>query len=342
MDYTRDVNDIEPTTEETVSLRSKADHPSGYLPDPGLVDAVNVALILNKPLLVTGDPGTGKTQLAHSIAWQLASRRRLNVSTADVEKFEAKSTSAARDLFYTFDAIRRFQAAQNPASGGNGNGNAPFISYNALGRAVMRALPPERVPQQLQTDVHGLYPDAARTVVLIDEIDKAPRDFPNDMLNEIEQMYFRIPELDNIQVGGPGAISSDYRPIVVITSNSEKNLPDPFLRRCVYYHIPFPTTERLRDILWSRLGQLPSTQGPLIQEALAFFARLRENKVVKRQTSPAELIDWLTYMMRRGAKPKHRLNDVRSYAFAALSALTKDPKDQDAVRSELESFLEGS
>ena len=107
-------------------------------------------------------------------------------------------------------------------------------------------------------------------------------------------------------------------------------------------YVPFPTTERLRDILLSRLGQLPSTQGPLIQDALEFFARLRENKVLKRQTSPAELIDWLTYMLRRGAKPKHRLDDVRSYAFAALSALTKDPKDQDAVKSELESFLEGS
>lgn len=339
MHYTRDVSDIEPTTEETVTLRSKFDHPSGYLPDKGLVDAVNVALVLNKPLLVTGDPGTGKTQLAHSIAWQLASRRRLNVTSGEVEKFEAKSTSAARDLFYTFDAIRRFQAARESA--GNGDlGNAAFISYNALGRAVMRALPPDRVPRQLQTEV--LYSSAARTVVLIDEIDKAPRDFPNDLLNEIELMYFRIPELDNIQVGGPAAITSDYRPIVVITSNSEKNLPDPFLRRCVYYHIPFPTTDRLREILLSRLGQLPSTQGPLIQEALAFFARLRERKVLKRQTSPAELIDWLTYMLRRGAKPKHSLDDVRAYAFAALSALTKDPKDQDLVRTELESFLEES
>jgi MoxR-like ATPase len=340
MHYTRDVSDIEPTTEETVSLRSKFDHPSGYLPDQGLVDAVNVALLLNKPLLVTGDPGTGKTQLAHSIAWQLASRRRLNVTTAEVEKFEAKSTSAARDLFYTFDAIRRFQAAQNPGRGDGNLGNAPFISYNALGRAVMRALPPDRVPQQLQTEV--LYSSAARTVVLIDEIDKAPRDFPNDLLNEIEQMYFRIPELDNIQVGGPAAITGDFRPIVVITSNSEKNLPDPFLRRCVYYHIPFPTTDRLREILLSRLGQLPSTQGPLIQDALEFFARLRERKVLKRQTSPAELIDWLTYMLRRGAKPKHRLNDVRTFAFAALSALTKDPKDQDSIKTELESFLEAS
>ena len=162
MHYTRDVSDIEPTTEETVSLRAKADHPSGYLPDQGLVDAVNVALILNKPLLVTGDPGTGKTQLAHSIAWQLASRRRLNVTTAEVEKFEAKSTSAARDLFYTFDAIRRFQAAQNAARGDGNLGNASFISYNALGRAVMRALPPERMPQQLQAEV--LYTAAARTV----------------------------------------------------------------------------------------------------------------------------------------------------------------------------------
>src|SRR5688572_23035569 len=157
MYYRADVSDI---TAPSDPARSLPHHPSGYLPDAGLVDAVNVALILSKPLLVTGDPGTGKTQLAFSIAWQLASRRQLNVGGADVERYYTKSTSTARDLFYTFDAIRRFQA------GGRDDDNADFISYNALGRAMLRALEVGRVPAAVRPAV--AHATAARTVVLVD------------------------------------------------------------------------------------------------------------------------------------------------------------------------------
>ena len=311
-----------------------ADHPSGYLPDQGLVDAVNVALILSKPLLVTGDPGTGKTQLASSIAWQLSSRRMLDVTSAEVERYYTKSTSSARDLFYTFDAIRRFQA------GGRDDDNASFITYNALGRAMLRALPVERVPEKIRPVVS--HSTATRTVVLIDEIDKAPRDFPNDLLNEIEGMSFHIPELGNIEVGGPRApIPHGLRPIVVITSNSEKNLPDPFLRRCIYYHIPFPTPERLERILLSRLAQFSTTEGPLVNDVLRFFDTLRDRKVLQRQVSPAELIEWLTFMLKCGAKPSNPLKSARLIALEGLPSLTKNVTDQPVARTELETFLEG-
>ena len=331
MYYSSDISDISLTSSGASTPR--ANHPSGYLPDQGLVDAVNVALILSKPLLVTGDPGTGKTQLASSIAWQLASRGRLSVSSADIERYHTKSTSTARDLFYTFDAIRRFQARRR------GDDNASFITYNALGRAMLRALSAEHVPASVQAVVTHAAP--TRTVVLIDEIDKAPRDFPNDLLNEIEQMSFRIPELGNVEIGGPSApIADALKPIVVITSNSEKNLPDPFLRRCIYYNIPFPSAERLEQILSSRLAHMSTANGPLLNDVLRFFGTLTERKVLQRQVSPAELIEWLTLMLKRGAKPNQPLKSARSHALEGLPSLTKNPSDQPVARAELEAFLE--
>jgi MoxR-like ATPase len=178
-------------------------------------------------------------------------------------------------------------------------------------------------------------------VVLIDEIDKAPRDFPNDLLNEIEQMSFRIAELGNVEVGGPASpIAEDLRPIIVITSNSEKNLPDPFLRRCIYYHIPFPTPDRLQLILLSRLASFAPADGPLVNDALRFFKGLRERKALQRQVSPAELIEWLTFMLKRGAKPNQPLKLAQAAAFEGLPSLTKNITDQPVVRAELEAFLE--
>src|SRR4051812_12202484 len=125
MDYRLDVSDISRSV--VADEIPGSDHPSGYQPDAGLVDAVNVALVLNRPLLVTGEPGTGKTQLAYSIAWQLAGRRLLNVASSRVEKFETKSTSVGRDLFYSFDVLGRFQAAH----AGGSTENVDYITYNA-------------------------------------------------------------------------------------------------------------------------------------------------------------------------------------------------------------------
>lgn len=328
MYYSLDISDV-----PAQARGNSPDDPAGYLPDQGLVDAVNVALLLSKPLLVTGDPGTGKTRLAASVAWQLASRRLLNVNTPEVERYYTKSTSAARDLFYTFDAIRRFQ------SGRADQDNALFISYHALGRAVLAALPHEQLPPALKPAMPQRV--ATRTVVLIDEIDKAPRDFPNDLLNEMEQMSFRIPELGNIEVGGPDApIPDQMRPIVIITSNSEKNLPDPFLRRCIYYNIPFPDATRLEQILLSRLRQFSSTKGALVSDVLQFFELLRDRRTLQRQVSPAELIEWLTFMFRRGARPNQSLRAVRVLALEGQAALTKNFADQPAARAELEAFLD--
>ena len=339
--YTEDVRDILKKLPDAPA--PSPDDPSGYLPDPGLVDAVNVALTLNRPLLLTGDPGTGKSQLARSLAWQLASRGGLNVKAKEPEKFETKSTSVARDLFYSFDAIRCFQASRQAsvpttAANANANTNAAFITYNALGRALLRALPDNVIPAQVESaDVLSGPP--SRTVVLVDEVDKAPRDFPNDILNEIDEMYFRIPELDNVKVGGRGVLPDDMRPIVVITSNSEKNLPDPFLRRCIYYHIPFPSPERLGEILLSRVSQFTRTRGKLIDDAVSFFTQVRERGAAKRKISPAELIDWLTFILSRGGQMNRGLREAKPLAVSAMGALAKDPRDRDPLQKELDAFL---
>src|SRR5262249_10966729 len=177
--------------------------------------AGKVALMLQEPLLLTGEPGTGKTQLAFSVAWQLGLDSPLI--------FETKSTSVSRDLFYNFDNLRRFQAAQVPSESLDPKA---YISFKALGLAILYTLPAAELSEIVSTGASHHEP--RRSVVLIDEVDKAPRDFPNDILNELEHLYFRVPEMGNRIVRADPAL----RPIVVITSNSEKGLPDAFLRRC--------------------------------------------------------------------------------------------------------------
>ena len=214
--------------------------PEAYLPDAGLVKAVNVALLLGQPLLLTGEPGTGKTQLAYSLAYQLGLGEPL--------KFETKSTSTARDLFYLYDALRRFHDAQAAQLGEKGTqkDSVDYLTYNALGKAIILTNPPETMQNYLPIDFS--YTETRRSVVLIDEIDKAPRDFPNDILNEVENQYFHIPELGNVKIEA----TENMSPILVLSSNSEKPLPDAFLRRCIYYNIPFPDETRLTKIIEAR------------------------------------------------------------------------------------------
>ena len=317
---TRDTDrDHRPLPSSTFAELSNPEH---YLADARVADAVNVALLLGRPLLVNGEPGTGKTHLAYSIAWELGLGSPL--------KFETKSTSLARDLFYSYDVLGRFHAAQLKQDTPPG----AYLTYNALGIAIIRANDPNTVSGELpQGFVHG---GKSRSLVLIDEIDKAPRDFPNDILNEIEEMYFRVPELGNVQF----TAESEMRPIVVITSNSEKGLPDAFLRRCIYCYIDFPTRDRLMEIVANRLSNYSLKEGRFLDDALDLFFRLRSDTLnARKKPSTAELMGWLISM--RGLMPETQnpLAAEPDIALRTLHCLIKNEEDRQKAEDETRAWI---
>jgi MoxR-like ATPase len=304
--------------------RSRQAEARAYIAEQGLVDAVNVMLILGQPLLLTGEPGTGKTQLAYSVGCELG---------FNVLKFETKSTSAARDLFYTYDTLGRFHAAQLKTGSLD---SKEYITYNALGLAILlsrdRSAVEEWAPESFE------HTGPLRSIVLIDEIDKAPRDFPNDLLNEIENLYFKAPELGI----GDKSVGTDQnmRPIIIITSNSEKNLPDAFLRRCVYYNIPFPGKEQLREIVLSHLPVFKGKDNQWIGEAIEFFLKLRgPNWGLDKRPATAELLNWLTYLRERGIESSKRLRAQSDLVGASLTILFKSADDQEKAQQILSEWL---
>ncbi len=291
--------------------RSRQNDPAGYLVDPELVNAVEIALLLGQPLLLTGEPGTGKTQLAHWLAWSRG--------LGEPFVFNTKSTSTARDLFYTFDAMRRFHAAHTGAGSQN---ELDYITYNAFGLAILHSSDPAALPDVLPAGFR--HTGKRRSVVLVDEIDKAPRDFPNDLLHEVENMSFRIPELRNVEVRADRAM----RPILVLTSNSEKNLPDAFLRRCVFYNIPFPSRDRLIKIVQTRLAAYRAGETPLLKSALDLFVDVRASGV--RKPSTAELLNWLQAIEASGSKQDAKV--TADTAERTLSTLAKTVTDTEELR----------
>jgi MoxR-like ATPase len=289
-----------------VRPRARLLRPEDYVAGPGLRDAVNAALLLRQPLLLTGEPGTGKTQLAASIAWELGLGEPL--------KFETKSTSRARDLFYGYDSLGRFHA------GSEGADPVLFLTYNALGEAMVRTNPEEAVKAYLPPAFeHG---GRRQSVVLIDEVDKAPRDFPNDLLNELELGYFRIPELGSVVMRA----DPELAPILVLTSNSEKDLPDAFLRRCIYFHIPFPDRQTLAEIVSRRLGVYAGGSSELLERALDLFYRLRDGGLLKPPAT-AELLDWLLLLRQLAPEGSDPLADPELLR-SSLSTLVKNAEDQ--------------
>jgi len=213
-----------------------------------------------------------------------------------------------------------------------------FIHYNALGTAILRAREEADVGHLLPEDfTHG---GKRRSVVLIDEIDKAPRDFPNDVLNEVEGMYFRIPELGNAEVRA----DADMRPVLIMTSNSEKNLPDAFLRRCVFYHIGFPDDERLREIVFSRMGEavMKEKDGAFLGDALQVFARLRDTSAgLTKAPSTGEFLAWLQVMTAGGDGEAASLRSPEMVK-PTLATLVKTVEDRPRAEALLTEWLESS
>jgi MoxR-like ATPase len=286
-----------------------------YLPDPGLTDAINISLLLGQPLLVTGEPGTGKTLLAAHLAEDLGLGTPLT--------FECKSTSDAKDLFYIFDSIGRFHSPEHSDPRG-------FVTYQALGLAILYANEKKATePFVAETFSHE---GPKRSVVLIDEIDKTPRDFPNDILNQIERLRFQVPEIGTQFI----AAASHLRPIVVITSNSERNLPDAFLRRCIYFDIPFPSKERLEEIVLRRISSGVTREHLFLNEALDLFMALRNClPPLRKRPATSELLGWVEFLSCRigtfGPKGLRGHKTTLEESFKVLIKLRED----DATASEV-------
>jgi MoxR-like ATPase len=229
-----------------------------YIVSPELRDVVNVAIALQRPLVIKGEPGTGKTLLAHHIAKAL--NKKLLV-------WNIKSTTKAKDGLYVYDTVQRL----NDARFGEGNVSdvKHYIRMGSLGQS---------------------FTADEQVVLLIDEIDKADIEFPNDLLNELDEMNFHVLETDE-------RISARHRPIVIITSNSEKELPDAFLRRCVFHYIAFPD----RDLMTQIVGvHHPALADRLLQQALERFYELRSMETLRKKPSTSELIDWLQALVAAG------------------------------------------
>ncbi len=280
---------------------------------------MNVALALGQPLLVTGEPGTGKTLLAGSIAHELK---------LPCLVFHTKTTSTATDLFYRYDALRRFQDSQF-----QDKKNADiedYITYQALGNAMLLTRPDEETANLLSEDLRGIGPK--RSVVLVDEIDKAPRDLPNDVLNEIEKMEFEVKE-----TGRKISADNRLRPILILTSNSEKNLPDAFLRRCMFYHIEFPGGKQLEEIIRKRFGEdYPDFTPAFIKSVISRFEKIREMDLDKIPAT-AEFLAWIGVLKSLEIDDVENLEPGQAEALAlSYSVLAKNREDLGCLKRELE------
>ena len=261
---------------------------SHYVASQDLMSTVNIAMTLQKPLLIKGEPGTGKTMLAQAVAEALGKKLII---------WNVKSTTKAQDGLYVYDVVQRLYDSQ---FGNEGVDNiAKYIKLGKLGEAF-------------QAD--------EQVVLLIDEIDKADLEFPNDLLWELDQMEFYIPETKE-------TVRAKQRPIVIITSNAEKELPDAFLRRCVFHYIDFPDQTQMEAILRVHFAHL---EDHLAQQALAAFYWVRELRGIEKKPSTSELVDWLRAMVAGGVDPDRIAREI---PFAGV--LLKKDKDLQTLRKAL-------
>jgi MoxR-like ATPase len=253
-----------------------------YVISDALKNAVNVSIVLKRPLLVRGEPGTGKTLLSHSISVSLGK---------PLIRWHVKSTTKAAEGLYLYDTVQRLNDSR---FGGKDVSNIKH--YIKLGKLGQSFTAPEQV------------------VLLIDEVDKADLEFPNDLLNELDEMSFYIPETDE-------TISAKHRPIVIITSNNEKELPDAFLRRCIFHYIDFPEPPLMEEIV---KVHFPDIKSALLKESLETFYTLRKIDDLRKKPSTSELIDWIQALMASGLDGK-----IKEGEIPFLGTLIKKENDID-------------
>ena len=257
---------------------------AGYIASQPLVDAVNCAIALERPLLLKGEPGTGKTVLARHVSDGLG---------MPMLSWHIKSTAKAADGLYVYDTVQRLNDSRF------GTGDVAdinrYIKLGPLGR---------------------VFAAEQRHVLLIDEIDKADLEFPNDLLRELDEMRFTITETGE-------EVQAKHRPVVLITSNNEKELPDAFLRRCIFYYIDFPEPPLMRKIIDVHH---PHLDAKLLDQVLIKFYWLREQSDLRKKPSTSELIDWISALLRSGIS----MDQIESH-IPFVGALLKTEQDVDAL-----------
>ena len=257
-----------------------------YVATDDLMMAVNAAITLGRPLLIKGEPGTGKTMLAEEVA---------RATGAPLLQWHIKSTTKARQGLYEYDAVSRLRDSQL------GDERVQDISNYIRHGKIWEAFESEKQP-----------------VLLIDEIDKADIEFPNDLLQELDRMEFYVYETQQ-------TVSARHRPIIIITSNNEKELPDAFLRRCFFHYIKFPDEETMTKIV---KVHFPDLKKHLLNEALQSFFELREMPGLKKKPSTSELLDWLKLLIAEDIPPEAlRDPDTRKALPKMYGALLKNEQD---------------
>jgi len=259
-----------------------------YLTSEALESAVECAMVLERPLLVRGEPGTGKTLLAEAVSESLG---------AELIRWQVKSTTRAQDGLYVYDTVERLYDSRFADK--DVSDIRQYIKLGPMGRAFASDKP---------------------CILLIDEIDKADIEFPNDLLNELDRMRFEIAETGD-------EVVAEKRPLVIITSNAERELPDAFLRRCVFHFIDFPTRELMERIVSVHHADLSES---LVQQALDAFYELRKMRRLRKRPSTSELVDWFAVLKRAG------ISDVAlDQNLPFLGVLLKKEQDLEAFADQV-------